>query len=1213
MAQVAEQLVGRTAELEAFDRALTELDKGAATAIELVGEPGIGKTRLLAELARRADERNHLVLSGSASELEQDLPFWVFVDALDEYIRGLETERLHELEPEIRTELSTVFPTLSAFDSGRPPAPRHERYRSHRAVRELLELLAGTRPLVLILDDVHWADPASVELLGALLQRPPAAPVLLAVAVRPRQQSERLASALGRAHRAGVLERAELGTLTRAEARELVGAVADTADGVGLYEESGGNPFYLEQLARSIDRAAQIAHEGPDVSLGGAQVPQSVAAALAEELGLLSRESRLVLEGAAVAGDPFEPEQAAAAAGVPGGSALEALDELLRLDLVRVTDVPRRFRFRHPLVRRAVYESTPGGWRINAHERCAEGLAARGSSASARAHHVELSARQGDAAAIACLREAGETAAPRAPASAAHWFGEALRLLAESAPNEERIELLVARAGALAATGRLGDSHAAFLEAMSIVPREAEATRVRLIAACAGIEHLRGRYQEAHAHLETAFAELRDPDSAQGAELMIELAGDSLYLGDYDAMRAWAGRAVDVTAQLGDRALIAAALAVRALAGAVSGRAAEGRAHLAEAVELIDALSDDELGRRLDALAHLATAELYLDHFTAAGLHAERAVRIGRATGQGDLFPLIVPMLGASLWIQGRMAESGEVLDGAIAAARLVDNVQGLAWNLFNRSYGALAAGDIELALATAEEAFDLSKELDDGPVPAHAAAALAHALLETGHAERGAELLIMKAGGDELRLIGGGWRARYLELLTRCFLAAGKREEAERAAAAAQACAENVGLPMAAAMAGRAAAVLELDAGDPTSAAARALAAADALEEIGNAFDAATSRVLAGEALAQAGEHDRAAAEFERAAAAFDSFGSIRYRDEAERELRKLGRSTPHRSKPGKANGTGVAALSERELQVGRLVVDRKTNPEIAAELFLSLKTVESHMRNIFRKLDVRSRVEVARAVERADRAGDGSEQTSERIAAVVAAERLRVERDRLQAEVRAKMDELRSSRARIVEAGDTERRRLERNLHDGAQQRLVSLSLSLSMMERQLESPDQAATVAALRSELADALDELRELARGLHPAILVDHGLEPALEALAARASIPVELDIDIQSRLPAPIEAAAYYVISEALTNVQKYAHASLAKVNVTLRDDEIVLEVVDNGVGGADATQGSGLQGLADRVDALAGSIAIDSPSGGGTSLRARIPLERNQG
>ena len=224
-------------------------------------------------------------------------------------------------------------------------------------------------------------------------------------------------------------------------------------------------------------------------------------------------------------------------------------------------------------------------------------------------------------------------------------------------------------------------------------------------------------------------------------------------------------------------------------------------------------------------------------------------------------------MLGGSLWVQGRMAEAGDVLDGAIAAARLVDNPQGLAWNLFNRSYAAFAAGEIDLALATAKEAFELARELDHGPVSAHAAVALAYARFETGHAERSAELLVEFAGGDELRLIGGAWRARYLELLTRSFLAAGRRAEAERAAAAAQACADVVTLPMANAMSALAAAALDLDDGEPSAAAARALTAAAALEEVGNVFDAATSRLLAGRALALAGERDRAAAELERAA----------------------------------------------------------------------------------------------------------------------------------------------------------------------------------------------------------------------------------------------------------------------------------------------------------------------------------------------------------
>ena len=139
----------------------------------------------------------------------------------------------------------------------------------------------------------------------------------------------------------------------------------------------------------------------------------------------------------------------------------------------------------------------------------------------------------------------------------------------------------------------------------------------------------------------------------------------------------------------------------------------QARAHRDEAAALIDALGDEELARRLDALVHLATAEMYLDQFEASGRHAERALDIGRATGQGDLFPLIVPMLGTALWMQGRMAESAEVIDGGVEAARLVDNVQGVAWNLFNRSFAALAAGDVTLALATAEQSVEIIKDLD--------------------------------------------------------------------------------------------------------------------------------------------------------------------------------------------------------------------------------------------------------------------------------------------------------------------------------------------------------------------------------------------------------------------------------------------------------------------------------------------------------------------
>jgi DNA-binding NarL/FixJ family response regulator len=221
------------------------------------------------------------------------------------------------------------------------------------------------------------------------------------------------------------------------------------------------------------------------------------------------------------------------------------------------------------------------------------------------------------------------------------------------------------------------------------------------------------------------------------------------------------------------------------------------------------------------------------------------------------------------------------------------------------------------------------------------------------------------------ISLIPGGWRAYCLELLTRSWLALDRPAEAERAAASAAAWASIVQLPMAAAWADRAAAAVDLYAGDAAGAAKQALAAATVADEVGAPIEAALARALAGRALAQAGQNDRAVAELERAAGEFDRCGALRYRDEAERELGKLGHRVHRRTRPGKADATGLESLTGRELQVARLVVDRKTNPEIAADLFLSQKTVETHLRNIFRKLDVSSRVELARAVERADRAG--------------------------------------------------------------------------------------------------------------------------------------------------------------------------------------------------------------------------------------------------
>jgi signal transduction histidine kinase len=215
-----------------------------------------------------------------------------------------------------------------------------------------------------------------------------------------------------------------------------------------------------------------------------------------------------------------------------------------------------------------------------------------------------------------------------------------------------------------------------------------------------------------------------------------------------------------------------------------------------------------------------------------------------------------------------------------------------------------------------------------------------------------------------------------------------------------------------------------------------------------------------------------------------------------------------------------------------------------------------------------------------------------------------------RLREELTVRLSELRASRARIVEAGDAERRRLERNLHDGAQQHLVSLSIALRLAQARIATDPVAATeiLDGASDELASALEELRELARGLHPAVLSDRGLEAALDGLAQRAPLPVEIETELDRRLPPAVEAAAYYLVAESLTNIVKHSNATQAHVRVICDDGLATVEVCDDGRGGADAEAGSGLRGLADRLAALDGQFAIASPLGKGTAVRAILPV-----
>jgi DNA-binding NarL/FixJ family response regulator len=959
---VNQSLVGRDREVATLIERLDEVRAGESRFAVISGEPGIGKTRLLDELVDTAEAQDCLALQGSAAEFEQELPFGLLVDAFDAYLEALDLHAFERLATDRLGELAAVFPSLRDLGAAiEQPTTAAERFRVHNAIRELIERLATRKPLLLTLDDLHWADGASLELITHLLRRPAQAPVMVVVTFRTGQVDSAVVKAIEAADQG--VERLELGPLDSAEAATLIERV-EAADGDRLLHESGGNPFYLLELARANGSSNAQAAAPLDDS---ASVPAAVAAAIAAEVDGLSPTGRTLAEAAAVSGDPFELDIAALAAPLADAEALDAVDELVAQGLVHPAEVPRRFRFRHPLVRAAVYADCAPGMRLQAHERIASALAARGAPARARAHHVEQAARHGDTHAVEVLREAGLETAQQAPSSAVRWFAAALRLLPADAPVELRLDLLGSLAGAQVATGDFESARSALLESIELFAKGEAMLRVRLTTACAAIEQLLGRHEMANVRLLDALEQVDDAASAEGVALLIALSANGQYRGDPEAMHEWAVKAADAAARSGDPSLRPAAIAALAQGAAFAGKIEKAQQCCDEATVLVDALSDDELAQQLTTMGNLAGAELYLDRYEQAVVHSQRGLALARATSQGEMVPMLNQSFGASAYMLGRTREAIEAIDGAVEAARLSRNPHYLSWMLMNRSNYATLSGDLETALATGEESVAVSRQFDTGAISAWSAAILGAGLLQAGDPERAVGLILERSGGEEMTGIPGAWRAWGLEVLTRCWLELDREEEAVRAAESSARVAEATNLPLAHLMADRAAAAVRLAAGDAPAAAERALAAASSADEIGALVDGAAARELAGRSLAAAGDAEGAIRELEHAARDFEACGAVRYRNQAEQELRKLGRRIHRRTRPGKPDGSTVESLTERELEVASLVVDRRSNREIASELFLSLKTVETHMRNIFRKLDVSSRADAARAVERA------------------------------------------------------------------------------------------------------------------------------------------------------------------------------------------------------------------------------------------------------
>jgi DNA-binding CsgD family transcriptional regulator len=917
-------LHGRDVEAATVDGVLRSAHAGASAQLVIVGEAGIGKTALITAAAERAADDGMHVLHGRAAVHERSVPFGPVIDALDEQASRMNPARLAAAEP----ELAGVLP--SAADrggiAGGEPGPG-ERFRYHRALRAFVEILARERPLALLLDDVQWADEASLEWILHLARRPPDAPCALIVAAR---QSEAASRVLGALRGAG--EHIALAPLDRGAAlatlRDVHGLAGDELQ-ARIVDDAGGNPLFLLELAR----AARRSEDG---------LPATIAAAVAREVTELPPERRRMLQAAAVVGDPFDAALASAAAGLTPETGLELLDDLAEADLIRPHG-GATFAFRHPLLRRGVYDGAPPGWRQRAHERAAHLLAERGASASRRAYHVECFAQMGDEEAVAVLEAAAAEDVGCSPASAARWYEAALRLLTDTA-RDRCSELLLPFGDALAAAGRLPEALDVFDRALAAGPPEG---RAAVVLRAAGVERLLSRNEAARRRLLDA---VESETGSVRADLELELGAAAFALGDVEATVRHI-RASAEHSPTDDLAAIALADALDAFAGLWSRQ--PDRSLMERAEQRALALSDDV---RFEPLMWIGLLSWSWERFGPAALILQRAVdgarRARRELGLPQLrsalaLALVFDLHPEAALDSAQASEDGARLQNTPAQVGFAASTRAMALDLLGRPGEAVAAA------TESQEVLARSERTVYNSIATVVNLAILH--------EHDPERLLAKAlpvlGEDRLR----GRPTSLLRPLVEAALATGRRAEAvdwtERVASDV----ERMGsLPAACVRVACSRAELALDA-----APWRAVELARQAVTLGAAAtvrtDTTRARITLGRALASAGERDAAIAELERAILEASAGGAQRLVAEATRELRRLG------ARPSAAvrRSTGIGdGLSERERSIAELVAEGRSNKEVAAALFVSLKTVENNLSRIYVKLGIRSRTELARVL---------------------------------------------------------------------------------------------------------------------------------------------------------------------------------------------------------------------------------------------------------
>ncbi|MEV7340291.1 AAA family ATPase [Streptomyces sp. NPDC093544] len=945
--------VGRAAELGRLDSLLEHSEGGAPTVVDVTGEAGIGKSRFLVELSTRARRKGLTVLRGRATEYERHSPFRPFVAAFADLDR-----RTRRTFP-VLAELPAVLRGGADESGGR------DRLGLYQATAEMLGRL-GTAGLVMTLDDLHWADPASLELLDHLVRHPIPAPLLLVVARRERQAPTVLATALARGVDTGAVLQVPLGPLVEHECVEELARDLPRPRAAELYAASEGNPLYFLALLQSHREARTAGRFSPR---GPKSLPAGLGTLLLDELSPLSTLERRTVEAAAVLGDHTTPAMISALTGADSPDVIQALRRVMRRDLVRPGAGGRHLTLRHPLIRALVHEGIDPWQREEFHRRAAAELARAGASVVERAHHLEQSVTRWDPQAVAVLIEAAERTTATAPATAAHWLGVVLRLLPETPEHHaKRRELLLSRARALGVSGALNESRDLLHQLIDMPAPYDDAVRPYAVTFCALMERQLGRYPEASALLRRELARSPGPSPSQRLGIELELVSGALSASRFAEARAGVAEAIAAARSLGDEIGELHALALAAMGEAYEGDMAAARRFAEPAAGLADALTDNDLAGMCESLSTLGWTEVFLENYSDAERHADRGLGLARRTGRLYLLPQLLLCKAQVHLSTCRVTSALELADEAEPIARGLGSGELLAFTLAFRSQILLQArppGD-RCALAAAEEAV-AAAGTNDSWWASLAWCMIGYAALSTGDPHRASEALLHAGGGSDLRRLQPSARPNFLELLSTAALTTGDVEEAELWAEQAHKEAGQLGLPTQSGAALRSFARIAAHRGN-TAEAARMFeeAAADSARS-GAALREAQSLLLGAPLMKAIGGGTRAAAMWRRGSRLASAGGAQLLAGLAEQVRPLVFGSMPGPSEPAH----GLAALTPREREIAELVAAGLTSQAIATRLYLSPRTVESHVGRVYRKTGVSSRAALASLVARSGTVG--------------------------------------------------------------------------------------------------------------------------------------------------------------------------------------------------------------------------------------------------